>query len=120
MLINRKLSQSIYEDAGQEKMEKAKRYIHQSRVEIKEMIYDDKDNFEVTAEVDGNYDEYITRIRVSHGELEEASCECPDYLKTYGSCKHIVATLLKFEQTKFWDRDSHIEDLKKSTNNEVK
>ena len=120
MQINKKLSQSIYEDAGSEKLEKAKRYVFQSRVEIKEMIYDDKDNFEVTAEVDGNYDDYLTRIRVAHGELEEASCECPDYQNTYGSCKHIVATLLKFEQTKFWDRDSHIEDLKKSTNNEVK
>ena len=120
MLINKKLSQSIYEDAGYEKMERAKRYVSQSRVKIKEMIYDDKDNFEVTAKVDGNYDDYTTRIRVTNGELEEASCECPDYLKTYGSCKHIVATLLKFEQTKFWDRDSHIEDLKKSTNNDVK
>ena len=110
MVINKNLSQEIYNEAGHERLERAKRYLREYRVEIKEMLYDDKDNFEIVGKVDGNYDEYTTRIRVAHGELEEASCECADYIQRYGACKHIVATLMKFEQTKFWDKNSYPDD----------
>ena len=105
MLVNQKLAQEIYDEAGTERVERAKRYVTQSRVEIKEAIYDDKDDFEIVGQVDGNYDDYTTRIRVAHGELEELSCECPDYEQRYGACKHIVATLMKFEQTRYWEKD---------------
>ena len=79
MLVNQKLSQGIYDDAGKERLSRAKRYLIQSRVKIKQVNYSDKDNFEVIGQVDGNYDDYTTRIRVVNGELEELSCECPDY-----------------------------------------
>ena len=120
MLINKKLSQEIYEEAGVERLQKAKKYVDQSRVNIKEVIYDDKDNFEVIGTVDGHYDEYTTNIRIQNGEIEELSCECPDYLQRYGACKHIIATLMKFEQTKFWDKRGEIEETKKSRNDEAK
>lgn len=105
MLVNQRLAQEIYDEAGEERVERAKSYVRQSRVEIKEAIYEDKDNFEIVGQVDGNYDDYTTRIRVAHGELEELSCECQDYEQRYGACKHIVATLMKFEQTKYWEKD---------------
>ena len=103
MQINKKLSQEIYDDAGYERVVRAKRYINMGKVNISKVIYDDPNNFELTAKVDGNYDNYIVKIRVQKGELEETSCECADYYKRYGACKHIVAALMKFEQTKYWD-----------------
>ncbi len=105
MQVNENLSQEIYSDAGIDRLTKAKRYVMQGRVEINNVIYDDKNNFEITANVDGNYDDYTTKLKVENGELEEASCECPDYYQRYGVCKHIVATLMKFEQTKYWDKN---------------
>ena len=116
MLVNQKLSQGIYDDAGKERLQRAKRYVFDSRVEIREVIYDNKDNFEVIGQVNGNYDDYETRIRVANGELEEATCECEDYRTRYGACKHIVATLIKFEQTRFWDKSEHIQKTKRVTN----
>ena len=105
MHINEKLAQEIYDDIGEERLRKANNYVRQGRVKITKAIYDNPNNFEITAEIDGNYDDYITKIKVVDGELEEASCECPDYYSRYGSCKHIAATLIKFKQTKYWDQN---------------
>ena len=105
MQINEKLAEELYYDAGSDRLERAKRYVDQGRVDIKKVNYDNPDNFEISAEIDGNYDDYITKIKVENGELEIAECECPDYYKTYGVCKHIIATLMKFSQTKYWDKN---------------
>ena len=113
MRINQNLSQMIYQDAGQERVDRAKKYIRNHRVEIRKMEYDGPNDFEITGQVDGNYNIYATYIRVVKGELEEASCECIDYQNRYGACKHIVATLMKFEQTKFWDKYNSNEEIAK-------
>lgn len=105
MLVNKNLTQEIYDDAGENRVLRAKRYINQGRVSIIKSDYEDKDNFSITAIVDGSSDEYRVNIDVKKGELEIAECECQDYFTYYGACKHIVATIMKFEQTKFWDKE---------------
>ena len=105
MQINENLLQEIYEDAGLTRLDKAKKYVKERKVDIYHTKYENKNNFKIKANVIGNFDDYEIAIRVKDGELEEASCECKDYLSRYGVCKHIVATLLKFEQTKYWDSD---------------
>ena len=105
MLINKNLLQELYEDAGYERTKKAKEYVREGKIDIIKMEYEDSNNFQITSEVQGNYDDYEVNISVKKGELDIASCECKDYQKTYGVCKHILATLIKFEQTKFWERE---------------
>ncbi len=105
MLINQKLSQELYEDAGYERVKRAKEYVRDGRIDIIKMEYEDSNNFQITSDVQGNYDDYQVNISVKKGELDIAFCQCNDYQKTYGVCKHILATLIKFEQTKFWDRE---------------
>ena len=116
MQVNENLSEEIYEDAGTERVEKAKRYITEGRVSIQEVQYDNKNSFKIKSQVEGHLDQlYEVTIKVERGELEQASCECTDYLKRYGACKHIVATLLKFEQTKFWDESDAPEPKRDNT-----
>ena len=105
MQINKDLAQEIYEDAGETRKIKAKSYIKQGRVNIIRTNYEDTNNFSITSIVSGNRDEYQVNIEVQKGELEIASCECPDYETNYNVCKHIVATVMKFEQTKYWDNE---------------
>ena len=104
MQINRQLEEELYKDVGTQRLDKARKYVKNGRVDIKKVIYDNQNNFEVMAEVEGNYDDYTTKIKVVNGELEIAECECQDYMNRYGACKHIAATLIKFGQTKYWDR----------------
>lgn len=118
MLVNKQLSQEIYHDAGETRVTKAKRYINQGRVNIIKTDYQNQDNFSLTSIVTGNNDDYQVDIEVKKGELEIASCECPDYLNYYSACKHIVATLMKFEQTKFWDDEQEsVKNINLSSHN---
>ena len=116
MRINQRLAEELYKDVGIDRLERAKKYVNQGRVEIKKVLYDDQNNFEILAEIDGNYDDYITKIKVANGELEIAECQCQDYISRYGACKHIAATLIKFERTKYWDKYDENKKIKINKN----
>ena len=106
MLINKNLSRELYEDAGEEKIKKAKEYVKKGNVNIIESDYEDMNNFDVVAKVLGKSNEkYKVHIYIKNAELESISCTCFDYSKNYHTCKHIIATLLRYEQTKFWDKE---------------
>ena len=106
MLINKKLSQEIYNDAGEARRIRAKDYLNQGKINIIKADYENQDNFSVASIVIGGFEDYRVDIEVQRGELKTASCECMDYYNNYSICKHILATLMRFEQTKFWDHDS--------------
>ena len=105
MQINDQIFQEICEDAGEKRVEKARQYINKAKVEISNVAYENKDNFSITGIVDGNYGQYTTQIEINDGELDVMSCECEDYFSRYSACKHIVATLMKFKQPKYWDKN---------------
>ena len=106
MLINKKLSQEIYNDAGEARRIRAKDYLNQGKINIIKADYENQDNFSVASIVIGGFEDYRVDIEVQRGELKTASCECMDYYNNYSICKHILATLMRFEQTKFWNHDS--------------
>ena len=106
MLINKKLSQEIYNDAGEARRIRAKSYLDQGKINIIKADYENQDNFSVASIVIGGFEDYRVDIEVQRGELKTASCECMDYYNNYSICKHILATLMRFEQTKFWNHDS--------------
>ena len=115
MLVNKSLSEEIFNSAGGTRITKARRYLAGGKVNIIKSDYQDENNFSITSIVSGNYDEYEVNIDVQKAELEVLSCECQDFQNNYTSCKHIVATLMKFEQTKFWDKDYN--DIENTVNN---
>ena len=112
MQVNKNISQEILEDAGETRVQKAKRYVNEGRVNIYKTNYEDKDNFSISSIVSGNNDDYEVEIEVKDGDIDIESCECADYRTYYGACKHIVATLMKFEQTKYWDNEAKLEEAK--------
>ena len=113
MLINKNLSREIYEDAGEARVENAKEYIEDGRISIVKSEYQNPDNFSLTVKVVEDSNEYEVDIDVIDGELEVASCQCPEYKQYYSVCEHIVAAFLKFEQTKFWEKDyKEVDDAK--------
>ena len=96
MLINKKIIEEMYYDAGEERIQKARLYTKTGRVEIEKINYNDKNNFELTGNVSGQ-ENYRTHISVESGEIIDVTCECKDYQKRYAACKHIVATMMEFE-----------------------
>ena len=104
MQVNQKLADELFKDVGYVRLDKAKEIVSQGKVEIKKVNYDNLNNFDISASVEGSNEDYTVRVKVENGELEIAECECQDYFNRYAACKHIAATLIKFMQTKYWDK----------------
>lgn len=95
MLVNRGIEQELYNDAGNERVEKARLYVTTGRVNIEKISYNDECNFEITGKVTGQ-EIYRTHISIEEGEITDVTCECTDYQNRYAACKHIVATMMEF------------------------
>lgn len=109
MQINANILDELYREAGEERVRKAKNYVQTKKVKLIREEYENRDNFEISAQVKGT-DTYNTTIRVRNGEIDDVTCECEDYYKRFGTCKHIVATILEFIE----------ENNKKDGNKEIK
>ena len=95
MEINKHIIDNLCDDAGASRTRKAHEYKEEGRVEIIDFEYQNPLNFEIKGSVYGN-EEYHTYIFVKNGEVEDITCDCPDYYNHYGVCKHTLATVLEF------------------------
>ena len=93
MQINANILDELYREAGEERVRKAKNYVQTKKVKLIREEYENRDNFEISAQVRGT-DIYNTTIKVRDGEIDDVTCECEDYYKRFGACKHIVATII--------------------------
>ncbi len=98
MIINPEIIKELCSEAGETRKEKAQNYVRQKKVNITKVIYDDINNFEIRSKVKGNGNIYDVHIKVENKEIEDVSCDCPDYYEHYGTCKHILATAIEFSQ----------------------
>ena len=106
MLISKKIWQDLIEEAGEIRKEKAKEYLLEGRVNIIRSKYEDVNNFNIMAIVHGKNDNYKVNIDVQNSECEVLECECKDYASNYTACKHILATIMKFEKNNYWDNSN--------------
>ena len=98
MIVNQKLLEDLYNNAGQARKQRALEYVAQKKVDITKVIYDDSRNFEVRSKVKGNNGDYDVFIKVENDEIQNLTCECLDYEQHYGACKHIIATMMEFSE----------------------
>lgn len=113
MYINQRIVTEMYEEAGIERLSRARRYVIEKRVDIEEILYEDRNNFYIRAEIEGNYDYYNVKIGVKNGELQQAECECEDYHKRYAACKHIVAALIEVDGNPKYNENNYTQKAKK-------
>ena len=96
MVVSNDVLQEIIDSAGNLKNEQANDIIKSNDVKISKINYDNSKNFSIHAEVQGTKEIYYTYLEVKNNEIENLNCTCPDYESTYGTCKHILATILEF------------------------
>ena len=123
MIICNEILEELKESAGEARNEKASNIVKDNKVKITKVTYENKNNFSVHAKVKGNLDDYDTYIEAKSGEIENLSCTCPDYESTYGTCKHILATALEFDENPsyislFTKKNIVPEKVSKDKNNE--
>jgi len=104
MLINEEIYYELNSDAGTTRAEKARKYKNAKRVEIINFEYEDKNNFEISGIVVGS-ENYKTYLQVVNGEIENITCDCPDYYNHYGVCKHSLATLIEVMEENYENKE---------------
>ena len=109
MLVNPRIEEELYNDAGDTRTQKARIYVKTGRTQIEKINYNNQNNFEITGKVTGQ-DVYRTHICIEDGEIEDVTCECIDYQNRYAACKHIIATMMEFAN------NSKYEEMLKSKN----
>lgn len=97
MLVNHKILEDLCKDAGEKRVQRARNYKDHGRVEITNVEYEDSKNFEVSGIVVGS-EPYKTYVSVCGGEIEDITCDCPDYYNHYGVCKHTLASVMAFSE----------------------
>lgn len=96
MIIDSNLLNELSQDAGIARKQKAENYVKEKKVNITKVIYDDINNYELKSKVRGTSDIYNVYIKILNNEIEDVSCTCPDYETHFGTCKHILASLMEF------------------------
>ena len=104
MIVNPQVLKELKDVAGSAREEKAEDYVKNKRVNIKKVIYDNINNFEVKSKVKGNKNVYDVYIQVVQGEIENIECTCEDYHTHYATCKHILATAMEFSKNESYIR----------------
>lgn len=118
MLINQNVLNSLTNDAGISRKEKALTYVERNLVEITNSEYENMNNFWVTARVKGTKN-YRTYISVKNGEVEDITCNCQDYYNHYGVCKHTLATIFLYKNNYLETKNNKMEE-KEDKQDEVK
>ena len=103
MIVNPEILKELRTSAGSSREEKAEEYVDDKKVKITKVIYENKNNFEIRSKVRGK-EVYDVHIKVEKGEIEDVSCNCEDYYKNYGTCKHILATAIEFSNNENYVR----------------
>lgn len=97
MFINQTVTNELYNGTGEGRLQRAKEYVKQRRIQIESIYYENMNNLSITSLVNGRNDEYKVHIEIKNGEIDSLKCECEDYKTHYGACKHIIATMLEID-----------------------
>ena len=79
MIINEGILDELYLSAGNERAQKAESYVAQHNVNIKKVVYENENNFEIRSKVRGHGEIYDVYVQVEKGEIENINCTCEDY-----------------------------------------
>ena len=96
MVIKDVILDELKSAASQEDREQAEEIVRNRSVTITKVTYHDESNFSIHGVVKGHHGDYDTYISAKDGEIDDLRCTCPDYESTYGTCRHILATTIEF------------------------
>ena len=106
---------------------------NKGNVEIK-VVEKTDNNYKVEAVVEGNYDDYTTKLLITGNLIKDCSCTCEDFYKG-NLCKHIIATSMecldphyasttegfkKLEQKRKEEEKKRLEEIKRRQEEERK
>lgn len=103
MFINQDVMEEIYKAGNEKTYNRALEYYKEGKVKLDKIMYQSPDEFELKGKVTGKKGTYFTDIQVQNGEIQKVECTCQDFLNSYGTCKHSLATLMEFASNPIYE-----------------
>ena len=97
MVIDARILDELKNSANSEDLEKSKNLLRKQAITITKVTYTNGDNFSIHSDVSGKHGDYDTYLSVKDGEIDDLRCTCPEYESTYGTCRHILSTVMEFD-----------------------
>ena len=67
---------------------------NRGNVQVEEVETNGDNHYTIEATVEGNYDNYTTKLSIDGNTIKDSSCTCEDY-RNGNLCKHIIATSME-------------------------
>ncbi len=97
MVVKASILDELKNSTSSEDVEKAKNLLNKQAITITKVTYKNENEFSVHADVKGKHGFYNTYLSVKNGEIDDLRCTCPEYESTYGTCRHILSTVMEFD-----------------------
>ena len=101
-----------------ERYSKGKRLFNNEKVLIDKVEIKNNGKYEIEATVEGNYDNYDTKLIIDNEIIEKFSCTCADFYNG-NLCKHVIATSMECLDPHYASTDKKREILLKEREEEL-
>ena len=109
MVVSLNVLNDVKNQISDSKIREAIRLYEQSKVRIKNIKYDDENNFSVRAVVETRENEILVTVFVKDGRVDNYGCECSMNL-----CSHVLATLIELDENEKYENSLRLSDKVKS------
>ncbi|NLC87624.1 MAG: DEAD/DEAH box helicase [Clostridiaceae bacterium] len=104
MIVDSDILKELCNSTGDQLKEKAEKHIEQKKINITKVIYENLKKFEIRSKVNDKGNIHNVYIKIEQGEIENLTCDCEEYNNNYGTCEHILATILEFNRNENYIR----------------
>lgn len=99
MLVSKEIISNLCNSISENEINIAKEYNNENKIKIIKATYNDNKNFELYAKANGHRDTHDVCVKTIKNSIASAKCTCKDYSEQNKYCSHILATVLKFENS---------------------
>ena len=98
MIVKQEIIDKLLSSVNEKKIARAMKYKKDGRVNIYKMEYKSSKNFTLFSKIVGKDEIYECKLEVGAGEIMHKRCTCADFSTNLNICKHLIATLLEFNE----------------------
>ncbi len=98
MIVKQEIIDKLLANVNEKKIARAMKYKKDGRVNIYKMEYKSSKNFILFSKIVGKDEIYECKLEVGAGEIMHKRCTCADFSTNLNICKHLIATLLEFNE----------------------
>ena len=120
MIVNQEIIDKLLSQVNERKIARAMKYKKEGRINICKMEYKSAKNFMLMSKIVGKDEIYECKLEVAAGEIMHKRCTCADFTTNLNICKHLIATLLEFNENPKYARMLLLDKVNSDAKEDIK